>query len=255
MAKILVVDDEIGIRELLRTTLTMKGHEVVSVPTPKQALALIFQTPLDLVILDMDIAGESGMDVLKKIRESNKKLPVVIYSGTITADIEKEARSAGATEVLRKDIEITQLTGQIDKILKAEARVIGTGAVKMKEKSILIVDDEAGIRSMLKTFFTAKGYKASEAASGEDALKLAASEKFSVVLLDINMPGIDGLVALKKLLAIDPKLGIVMATSETNDEKVKMAVESGAYGYVLKPFDFLYLELVVMAKLAIADNG
>lgn len=254
MAKIMVVDDEIGIRELLRNALSMKGNEVVTVPTARQALAYIFQEQFDLVILDMEIGAESGMSVLKKIRESNKSLPVVIYSGTITADIEKQARLAGANEVLRKDTGIAQLIGQIDKILKAEART-SRGPAKMGEKSVLIVDDEAGIRDMLKTFFKAKGYKTSEAASGEEAVKLAAGEKFSVALLDINMTGIDGLETLKKLLEIDPKMGIVMVTSVMDDEKVKKAVESGAYGYVLKPFDFLYLELVVMAKLVIADNG
>jgi len=254
MTKIMVVDDEIGIRELLRSTLSIKGYEVVTVPTARQALAYIFQEPLDLVILDMDIGGESGMSVLKKIRESNKTLPVVIYSGTITTDIEKEARLAGANEVLRKDIEITQLVGQIDKILRAEAR-ISRGPAKLIERSVLIVDDEAGVRDTLKAFFKAKGYKVLETASGEEAVKLAASEKFSAVLLDINMPGMDGLETLKKLLEINPKLGIVMATAITDDEKVKKALESGAYGYVLKPFDFLYLELVVMAKLVIAENG
>ncbi|MFH1189364.1 MAG: response regulator [Candidatus Omnitrophota bacterium] len=254
MAKIMVVDDEIGIRELLRNILGLKGHKVVTIPSVKQALASIFQEPFDLVILDMDIAGESGMSVLKKIRESNKSLPVVIYSGTITSDLEKEARSSGATEVLHKDVGIEQLVGQIDKILKAEKRA-ASGQARARDKSVLIVDDEAGIRDMLRSFFRAKGYKTFEAASGEDAVRIAGIEKFSVVLLDINMTGMDGLETLKELLKMNPKLGIVMATSETNDEKVKKAVEIGAYGYVLKPFDFLYLELVVIAKLSIADNG
>jgi DNA-binding NtrC family response regulator len=254
MAKIMVVDDEIGIRELLRNALGMKGNEVVTVPTARQALSQIFQEQFDLVILDMEIGEESGMSVLKKIRESNKSLPVVIYSGTITADIEKEARSAAATEVLRKDIGIAQLVGQIEKILGAGART-AKGISRTKERSVLVVDDEAGIRNMLKTFFKAKGYSVTEAASGEEAVKLAGGEKFSVALLDINMTGMDGLETLKELLKIDPGLGIVMASSETDDEKVKKALESGAYGYVLKPFDFLYLELVVMAKLAIAQNA
>lgn len=254
MAKIMVVDDEIGIRELLRNALSIKGNEVVTFPTARQALASIFQEMFDLIILDINIGGESGISVLKNIRESNKNLPVVIYSGMITADIEKQARSAGANEVLRKDIEIAQLIGQIDRILKAGAS-ISRGSSGTGEKSVLIVDDEAGIRDMLKTFFRAKGYKTSEAASGEEAVKLAGSEKFSVALLDINMPGMDGLETLKKLLEVDPKIGIVMATSETEDEKVKKALGSGAYGYVLKPFDFLYLELVVTARLLIAGGG
>jgi DNA-binding NarL/FixJ family response regulator len=68
------------------------------------------------------------------------------------------------------------------------------------------------------------------------------------------MPGMDGLTALTKLLEINPKLGVVMTTGIQDEEKVKKAIELGAYGYVLKPFDFLYLELVVMSKLVIAES-
>jgi len=53
---------------------------------------------------------------------------------------------------------------------------------------------------------------------------------------------------------VHPTLGVVMVTGEEDDEKVHKAMEIGAYGYVLKPFDFLYLELVVASKLAIAEN-
>lgn len=64
----------------------------------------------------------------------------------------------------------------------------------------------------------------------------------------------DGLATLEELLKIRPKLGVVMSTVDKDDEKVKRVVELGAYGYILKPFDFLYLELVVMSKLVIAEN-
>jgi response regulator of citrate/malate metabolism len=64
----------------------------------------------------------------------------------------------------------------------------------------------------------------------------------------------DGLATLPKLLEINPKLGIVMVTAEEEDEEVKQALSLGAYSYVLKPFDFVYLELVVVSRLAIAQN-
>ncbi len=67
-------------------------------------------------------------------------------------------------------------------------------------------------------------------------------------------PGMDGLQTLKKLLEIHPTLGVVMAAGEGNDEMVLRAMSVGAYGYVLKPFDFLYLELVVASKLSIAEG-
>jgi DNA-binding NarL/FixJ family response regulator len=70
----------------------------------------------------------------------------------------------------------------------------------------------------------------------------------------MNMGGMNGIDTLREILKIYPTLGVVMATGEEDDEKVHKAMEIGAYGYVLKPFDFLYLELVVASKLSIAGS-
>ncbi len=252
MKKILVIDDEIQLRELLRKVLLAEGFDVVAAPLAAQGLERVFQEPFDLVLLDLKLTDEPGMSVLKKIRASNAKIPVVIYSGTLTAEIEKEAKAAGATEVLAKGVGIAPLTAQIKKILNAGDR-LGSDARPRSEKKILFVDDEAGVRGVLLKFFKEKGYSVLEAESGERALQVVSSENVSVVLLDMEMPGMDGLATLKKLLEINPKLGVVMATGVQSDERVKSALELGAYGYVLKPFDFLYLDLVVTSRLSIAD--
>lgn len=254
MAKILVVDDEVRIRELLRKSLNIAGYEVITVSTAEQSVELIFKEPFDLILLDVRLSsGESGISILKKIREYQRKVPVVVYSGVLTPELEIEARTAGANEVLSKDIDILQLVAQIGKIVKAKDRIL-QGPLSLGEKSLLVVDDEEGIRRVLKIFFTRKGYKVFEAENGEEALQLTRSEKISAVLLDIKMQGMDGLETLKRLLEINPKLGVVMITAVQDDDKVKKAIELGAYGYVLKPFDFLYLELVVMSKLTIAES-
>lgn len=253
MAKILIVDDESRIRELLRKALTREGYEVVSAPSAEQSLELIFKEPFDLLLLDVRLSGESGLSVLKKVREYQKDVPIVIYSGAITPELEKEARGAGANEVLSKDVDVLQLVAQIGKIVKAKNRIFRKPLAK-EEKSLLVVDDEEGIRRVIREFFKRKGYRVLEAGNGEEALQIVHSEKISAVLLDMKMPGMDGIETLKKLLEINPKLGVVMATAVEDEDKVKKAIELGAYSYILKPFDFMYLELVVMSKLTIAES-
>ena len=109
MTKILVIDDELSDREVLRRALGMKGYEVTTVASADHALTIVFQKPFDLILSDINLIGESGISVLKKIRESQNRIPIVMYSGTLTSEIEKEARIAGANEVLGKDIGIPQL--------------------------------------------------------------------------------------------------------------------------------------------------
>ncbi len=179
---------------------------------------------------------------------------MVIYSGVITVELEKEARAAGANEVLSKNLPIMQLVERIGKIVKSKERILQASLSKRRKKPILIVDDEDEVRNILRDFFNAKGYRTLEAENGERALELVRSEEISSVLLDIQMPGMDGLATLEKLLKINPRLGVVMVTGAQDDEKVERAMELGAYGYVLKSVDFLYLELVVMSKLAIAES-
>jgi len=253
MSKILVVDDEIGIREVVKEALSKEGHEVATVPSAEQAYATLLKQPFDLVISDINIGEGSGIDVLKKIRELQKEIPVIIYSGSVTPAVEEEAKQAGANGVLCKDVGIAALVEEVSKHTKVEAP-LSAGTTSGEKKKILLVDDEAEIRSVLTAFFNKKGYETKEAENGELALEIAKDEDFAVVLLDIDMPVMDGLTTLEKLLAMKPDTCVVMVTGRQDDDKVQKALDLGAYNYVLKPFEFLYLELIIKSKLGSAES-
>ncbi len=113
---------------------------------------------------------------------------------------------------------------------------------------ILIVDDENGIRQILNKLLRLKGYEAMEAESGEQALKIISCD-CSVVLLDMLLQGMDSLVLLEKLLAINPKLTVIMMSGGMDEKKIKKAMELGASGFIIKPFDFFELESMLISKL------
>ena len=253
MARILVVDDEVLMRDFMFTALRAQGHAVVTVPRPEQALDAMAREPFDGVVVDFYMPSQNGLSVLKKIRQTHQRVPVIVYSGAYTAEMDKEVRAAGANEVLDKGMGGTQLVDRILKVVGAKERLFGDG--KGAPKKILIVDDEEPIRKLLRRFFAAKGYQTLEAEDGRPAVELVRAEKPSVVLLDMHMPVLTGLETLKKIFEVNPKQGVVMVTGDANDETVRQAMAMGAYGYVLKPFDFLYLELVVASKLKIASSS
>ena len=252
MAKILVVDDELGFREAMHHAFSKKGHEVLTAINTDHAMNLMASNTFGLIVLDVVMPGESGTILLKTIRASQNRIPVVIYSVRVDAELEKEMRQAGANEVLNKSSSLDVLTDRSERVLRSAGKPTPEpGGLK---KRLLIVDDEKSIRQMLFVFFGKKGYEVIEAASGEEAMKEAEARKPDIVLLDMNMGGMNGLDTLGELLRIHPSLGVIMATAEEDDESVKQAMEQGAYGYVLKPFDFLYLDLVVSSKLVIAGG-
>ncbi len=253
MSHILVVDDDLQIRELARNVLSDAGHKIVTVPSAEQAFEEVNSRIFDLILLDVNMSGESGVSFLKKIRAAKNATPIVVYSGMITTDDEKELRMAGANEIIRKGESVGKLTAQIEKVLKASGHLFQE-PLKTSDRAILIVDDEHAIRMLLTSFFRSKNFRTVEAENGQKAIEAAQREKPLAVLLDIQMPVMDGLTTLQKLLQIYPKLGVVMVTAEQDDEKVHRAIDLGAYGYVIKPFDFVYLDLVVMSKLIIAGS-
>jgi two-component system KDP operon response regulator KdpE len=105
-----------------------------------------------------------------------------------------------------------------------------------QQDSVLVVDDEPSLRKTLRTSLTASGFVVEEACSGEEALGTVQRRPFDLVLLDINMPGIDGIAACRRIREISPHAGIIMITvRDVDDDKVR-ALEAGADDYVTKPF-------------------
>jgi DNA-binding response OmpR family regulator len=109
--------------------------------------------------------------------------------------------------------------------------------------TVLVVDDDSNIREVLHKFFTLKGYQVILAANGEQALELAESEMPKVILLDINMPGIDGMETCKRLRADEKTrlipIILITAYGATRTE----ASDAGADDIIYKPFDMKDLSI------------
>ncbi|HWC77782.1 MAG TPA: sigma-54 dependent transcriptional regulator [Blastocatellia bacterium] len=102
---------------------------------------------------------------------------------------------------------------------------------------VLIVDDETQIRRILSVMLVEKGFDVAEAESGEEALKLAGEFSPDIVLLDVNLPGADGLATLKSLLALKGSIDCVMMTAYGTIRSAVEAMRIGAFDYLTKPFD------------------
>jgi two-component system KDP operon response regulator KdpE len=101
---------------------------------------------------------------------------------------------------------------------------------------VLVTDDEPDLRRGIRTSLTANGYAVDEAGSGEDALRAIREHPADVVLLDVNMPGMNGIEACRRIRSASPGIGIVMLTVRDSEEDTIAALEAGADDYVTKPF-------------------
>ncbi len=114
----------------------------------------------------------------------------------------------------------------------------------MTQPVLLVVDDEAGVRQSLQLVFN-KTYRVLEATSADEAIQRVADEKPDVVLLDIVMPGADGLAVLKQMRSIHADCQVIMLTALNTARTAFTAKGTGAFDYVTKPFDVEELRLRV----------
>lgn len=106
------------------------------------------------------------------------------------------------------------------------------------KKKMLTVDDSPSVRKLVEFTLKAKGFEVASAGDGQEALELMAKEQFDGIILDINMPRMNGLEFLKKIRADDANLSIpvIMLTTEGQDDDKDTAVSLGATAYIVKPF-------------------
>ena len=107
----------------------------------------------------------------------------------------------------------------------------------MGKKKILVVDDEPDFLEVITTRLAADDYEVTTASNGDEAFESIKNNRPDAVLLDILIPGIDGLELLKKIRKIDKKLPVYMITAFSTDERFKMANKLGASGFIVKTND------------------
>ncbi len=103
---------------------------------------------------------------------------------------------------------------------------------------ILIVDDDANHRAMLRTLLTEWGAKADEAGSGQEAVTLSQDHPYDLILMDVQMAGMNGIEALRAIKAYNPAIPILIMTAYSKVETAVEAIKAGAYDYLPKPLEF-----------------
>ena len=115
---------------------------------------------------------------------------------------------------------------------------------------ILVVDDDREVRMATRDFLTSKGHDVTLAEDGVQALKLLATVKPDVVLLDVAMPEMDGMETLRRIVAGYPSLPVIMVTANADIEITSKVLQLGAADYVPKPFDLDYLDQAINIQLS-----
>ena len=114
---------------------------------------------------------------------------------------------------------------------------------------ILVVDDESIIRDLLFEFLTGQGYKVLLASSGEEALKFLSDREIKLALVDLKLPGLDGLQLVEKIKEVKGSLPCILMTAYPDKESLARARKLGVSAYITKPFQLDQLLSLIQKAL------
>ncbi len=186
--KVLVVDDDIVVHELLSATLAKEGYALLHARDGAEALDIMHKTPPDIVTLDVDMPKVDGWSVLGTMKSDpeTENIPVIMLT---MFDDRHLGFSLGASEFMTKPLDRTKLLALVRKL-------VPTG----KSSAVLIVDDDPDVRAIVKATVEGSGMRAAEAANGRIALEwLDMNPPPALVLLDLMMPEMDGFDFLERV--------------------------------------------------------
>ncbi len=115
----------------------------------------------------------------------------------------------------------------------------------MQKESMLVVEDEHILREALVDYFSAEGHKVDAAADGDRELKKYDLKDYDVMIIDLRLPGRDGLAVLSEIKKQNPEAKVVIVTAYPSDESKTEAIRRGALNYLPKPFELSHLETII----------
>ncbi|HAV42778.1 TPA: hypothetical protein DCX15_02010, partial [bacterium] len=232
LKKILVVDDDPEILNVFGACLEGEGYEVSYAHDGDEALAKAKEIRPDAITLDILMPKMSGFDVLERLRsyEETKDIPIIIVS-IVRDQNRKELFRLGITDYFYKPFSPEFL---VERLKKMEGQISSL----REGKRILIVEDDLDIVKVLKNTLVQSGYHPIEAYSGEEAIILANRNNPDLILLDLGLPGMDGLEVIRKLKKDNATSSIpiiVLTVRDIEGDRIE-ALGLGVVAYMTKPF-------------------
>ena len=250
--KALVVDDDFNtcdsvtkmlVKVGMRSEWTLSGKEAVLRARQSMEMGDVFHA----YIIDWRLPDMNGIEVTRQIRSLGDETPIIILTAYDWSDIEVEARAAGVTAFCAKpmfmsDIRDTLMTAIGQKQAEAETAILPAAGSDFRGKCILLVEDNELNSEIAVEILNEYGFLVDTAENGAEAVEKVKNSKpgnYDLVLMDVQMPVMNGYEATKQIRALDnPALAgitILAMTANAFDEDKKKALECGMDGFLSKP--------------------
>ena len=233
--RVVVVDDDPAIRTALAELLGDCGIDVVGTAADGQAgLELVAEQRPDVVLMDLRMPRLDGAEATERIRAGDETVQVVLLSAYDDPALMIGAKHRGAYAYLVKGCPGSLV---VDVVMQAYALAAGLRGRRPEAIRVVIADDVEVVREGLAELLDAldSGFSVvGTAANGPDAVRLAVELNPDVLVVDLRMPGLDGITVAIHVGALAPHVAVVLHSGHTDAEFVEDARRAGAFGFLPK---------------------
>ena len=221
---VLIIDDDANVRDLLCRNLNLEGYRTEEAPDGKAGVKMAAELQPDIITLDVIMPQVDGWSVLTELKANKKTRDIPVIMVTIVED-KNLGFSLGAAEYLNKPVDRKKLVSTITKF-------VGDG----EDSTILVVEDDADTRVLLKRYLEREGLQVAEAENGRIGLEKVAELKPAMILLDLMMPEMDGIEFVEEYRKHPDWLDIpvVVLTAKTLTEEDKKRLEGWVHSLYSK---------------------
>jgi len=247
--RIFAVDDELEIREFFSAVSESLGIACTIAASGEEAVELINQDDnYNIYFIDWMMQGMSGIELARKIQAKSRHTSIVtIFSSADWSFIEDDAREAGVDKFLPKPLFPSMIVDIINESIGAKRAALHDDKNAYSDDftgySILLVEDVEINREIVISLLEPLGLSIDSAENGVAAVRLftEAPEKYDMILMDVQMPEMDGYEATRRIRTIDAprakSIPIIAMTANVFREDIEMCLEAGMNGHIGKPLD------------------
>ncbi len=229
LLNILIVDDNQSIVRTMSQVLNRLGHSVKTANSGAEAIAIAKQNhDIDIIFMDIRMPSMNGVEALKEIKPIIPNVVVIMMTAYSVEDRIRESFEEGAGGVLHKPVDFTKVLELINNVNNLQQQGL-----------ILVVDDDTSFLESSRRVLERQGFTVLTTDSGGNAIQIARKEDCDIVLMDMNMPDMNGLQTFLKMREDDPESIIILITGFYSrlSEEVASALFHSAYACLEKPLD------------------
>ena len=234
--KIIVIEDDPEVRDLLELLLTSEGHLVRKAEAGEAAIALVAKGAIrpDIVLADFNLPGTlDGLGVIAGIRSVlNQPVPGIILTGDIS-QVTQVRIAASDCDQLSKPVKSHELLATVRRLLGTQLEPVQQA--EHHDSVIFVVDDQAEVRASISDVMEADGHRVESFADAEEFLANYRSGLEGCLLLDANLPGMSGIDLLERLRSIGDPVPTIMMTGSSDVGLAVAAMKAGACDFIEKP--------------------